>query len=39
MDGVQGEVHGLGPQKWSMDRGPCFVYVQKIGPVLISQGR
>ena len=20
-------VHGLGPQGWSMDPGPCFVYV------------
>ena len=21
-------VHGLGPQGWSMDPGPCFVYVR-----------
>ena len=24
MDGVHGEVHGLGSQKWSMDRGSMF---------------
>lgn len=24
MDGVHGKVHGLGPQKWSMDRGSMF---------------
>ena len=23
-------VHGPGPQGWSMDPGPCFVYVPKI---------
>ena len=25
-------VHGPGPQKWSMDPGPCFVYVQGVIP-------
>ena len=24
---VHGVVHGPGPQVWSMDLGPCFVYV------------
>ena len=27
MDRVHGVVHGPGPQGWSMDPGPCFVYV------------
>ena len=27
MDRVHRVVHGPGPQKWSMDPGPCFVYV------------
>ena len=29
MDRVHGVVHGPGPQGWSMDPGPCFVYVRK----------
>ena len=28
MDRVHGVVHGPGPQGWSMDPGPCFVYVR-----------
>ena len=30
MDRVHGVVHGPGPQGWSTDPGPCFVYVLGI---------
>ena len=30
MDRVYGVVHGPGPQGWSMDPGPCFVYVPTV---------
>ena len=30
MDRVHEEVHGLGPQRWSMYQGQCSVYVPRL---------